>query len=73
MSTCWFVVIRSRGSRCVDCEGKSYGPFVDQDQARQNAVRIAETFGDPSRQLLVYAPDDAGKLRMIWSGEEPRK
>lgn len=71
MNTCWFVVIRSRGSWWVDCEGKSYGPFNDQDEAEQNAVTIAETFGDPSRQSLVYAPDDAGKLRVIWSADTP--
>jgi hypothetical protein len=64
------VVIRSLGAWWVDCEGKSYGPFVDEYEAQQNAVIIAKTFGDPSRQSLVYAPDDGGKLRLIWSGDK---
>lgn len=71
MKTCWFVVIFSNETWWIDCEGKSYGPFEDQRAAEEDAVRLAEAFGDPSRRSLVYAPDELGTLRLLWSEAQP--
>lgn len=72
MRTCWFVVIFSNDSWWVDCEGKPYGPFEDQQAAEDNAVRLAETFGDAARRSLVYSPDQLGRLRLLWSEAKPQ-
>lgn len=71
MQTCWFVVIRTPTAWWVDCEGKAYGPFDTRDAAAEEAVRLAQAFGDPGRRSDVYVPDDSQKLRLVWS--EPPK
>lgn len=72
MKTCWFLVVAARGQWWVDCEGKSYGPFETAERATANAVRFGEVFGDAGRQSQVWAPDDDGRMRQVWSGARPR-
>jgi hypothetical protein len=67
MKSCWFVVIRTPSAWWVDCEGKAYGPFVTREEASENAVRLAQAYGDPGRRSDVYVPDDADKLHLVWS------
>jgi hypothetical protein len=71
MKTCWFIIIHSRGAWWVDCEGKSYGPFASPDEAQQEAKRLAEMFGDPSRRSLVFAPNAEGHQELVWTGPDP--
>jgi hypothetical protein len=71
MSSCWYLVIESMGSWWVDCEGKPFGPFEEMDEATQGAIKLAEIFGDPDRQALVMAPDEAGHFHIVWEGERP--
>jgi len=68
MKSCWFVVIRTPSAWWVDCEGKAYGPFETRDEAADNAVRLAQAFGDPGRRSDVYVPDAEQKLILVWSG-----
>ena len=76
MRTRWFLVIYSVNRWWVDCEGKSFGPFEDADEATAGAVRYAEIFSDGSRQSQVWAPAGDGRMRQVWSarsvGSEPR-
>ena len=67
MKTCWFVVIRTPSAWWVDCEGKAYGPFSTREEAAEDAVRLAQAFGDPARRSDVYVPDDDSKLKLVWS------
>ena len=69
MKTCWYTVIRVRDACWVDCEGKAYGPFEDNAEAARYARMIAHTYGPPDRQSEVWAPDDSGRPRLVWSGE----
>ena len=71
MTTCWFLVVQAREQWWVDCEGKSFGPFDTAEQATANAIRYAEVFGDAGRQSQVWAPDDTGRMRQVWSGNAP--
>lgn len=73
MKTCWFVVIFSSSAWWVDCEGKSYGPFEDQQSAEAAAVRLAAAMDDPERRSLVYAPDHLGTLHLVWSDPKPAR
>ena len=68
MQTCWFVVIRTPSAWWVDCEGKAYGPFETREAAADNAVHLAQAFGDPKRRSDVYVPDEQEKLHLVWSG-----
>jgi len=68
MKSCWFVVIRTPSAWWVDCEGKAYGPFETREEAADNAVHLAQAFGDPGRRSDVFVPDDDEKLQMVWSG-----
>jgi hypothetical protein len=68
MQTCWFVVIRTPSAWWVDCEGKAYGPFGTRQEAAENAVHLAQAFGDPKRRSDVYVPDEHEKLQLVWSG-----
>ncbi|HEY0920954.1 hypothetical protein [Devosia sp.] len=72
MRTCWFVVIESVGRWWVDCEGKTYGPFDREQEARAGAVRIAQAYGDPDRQSVVYAPEASRHHAPIWTGPAPQ-
>jgi hypothetical protein len=71
MKSCWFVVIQTPSAWWVDCEGKAYGPFDTREAAADEAIRLAQAFGDPARRSDVYVPDDSNKLRLVWS-EPPR-
>jgi hypothetical protein len=71
MKTCWFIVFFSRDQWWIDCEGKSYGPFPSQDEAQREAARLAPIFGDPLRRSLVFAPDDDGRMALVWSEADP--
>ena len=71
MKTCWFIVIESMGSWWVDCEGKSYGPFDSRTEAAGEARRIALAYGDDSRRSQIFAADENGSHRLIWSGPMP--
>lgn len=71
MKSCWFVVIRTPSAWWVDCEGKAYGPFGSRQEAADNAVRLAEAYGDPARRSDVYVPDEDEKLRLVWSSPPP--
>lgn len=71
MRTCWFIVVESMGTWWIDCEGKAYGPFESQHEARSEATKIATTYGDPDRVALVFAPDDDGQQRLVWTQLEP--
>ncbi len=71
MRTCWFIIFESMGSWWVDCEGKAYGPFHSDDEARSEAKRIAVTFGDETRRSQIYAASGGGGHRLIWSGPAP--
>ncbi len=73
MRTCWFVVIESVGHWWVDCEGKTYGPFEGEREARTDAVRIAQAYGDPRRQSVVYAPEPSHHHEPIWAGPLPQR
>ncbi|MDC9826058.1 hypothetical protein PRN20_20165 [Devosia sp. ZB163] len=68
MKTCWFVVIESLGSWWIDCEGKAYGPFENREEAQGEAKRIAVTYGDEARRSRIYAAEDGGGHKLIWSG-----
>ncbi len=71
MATCWFIVIESRGAWWVDCEGHAYGPLENKDEAIRYARKIAEIYGDPKRQALVWVPRNGEKPELIWSGPGP--
>ncbi len=73
MKTCWFIVIASKGSWWIDCEGKSYGPLDDRQAAIENARRIAQTYGDPKRRADIWVPDDDRKMQLHWSGPAPQE
>ena len=66
MKTRWFLVLLSRDQWWVDCEGKSFGPFDNVEEATSAAIRYAEVFADEIRQSQVWAPDDAGRMRQVW-------
>jgi hypothetical protein len=65
-TSCWYVVIESRGKYWVDCEGRALGPYDEIADATDGAVRLAEMFGDPARQLLVMVPDGLGHFDVAW-------
>jgi hypothetical protein len=67
MKTRWFLVVRSTGQYWVDCEGKSFGPFDTIDEATTSAIRYAEVFADARRQSQVWAPDETGRMRQVWT------
>jgi hypothetical protein len=67
MKTRWFLVVRSADEWWVDCEGKSFGPFEGVGEATTSAIRYAEVFADPTRQSQVWAPDDTGRMRQVWT------
>ena len=71
MKTCWFIVIESMGLWWVDCEGKAYGPFETREEAEGEAKRIALTYGDDARRSQVFAAEENGTHRLIWSGPVP--
>lgn len=71
MKTCWFIVIESMGDWWVDCEGKAYGPFDSRSEAEGEAKRIAMAYGDATRRSQVYAAEENGAHRLIWSGPNP--
>jgi hypothetical protein len=71
MKTRWFVVIESRGSWWVDCEGRSYGPVASKQEAAVAARRLANVFDDPRRQSEIWVPDAGGKPQRIWLGPLP--
>ena len=71
MKTCWFIVIHSMGDWWVDCEGKAYGPFESREDAEKEARYIAQTYGDENRRSQVFAAEDDGEHRLIWSGPVP--
>jgi hypothetical protein len=71
MLTCLYVVIKSRGSWWVDCEGKALGPVDTREEAADYAVKAAELFGDPTRRWEVMVPDDAGKYSLYWVKQPP--
>ncbi|MBN9317969.1 MAG: hypothetical protein J0I99_19690 [Devosia sp.] len=71
MKTCWFIVIESMGAWWVDCEGKAYGPFDSRSEAEGEAKRIAMAYGDATRRSQVYAAEENGAHRLIWSGPNP--
>jgi hypothetical protein len=71
MTTCWFIVFESKRQWWVDCEGRAYGPLDSEGEAISYARKIAETYGDPKRQSLVWAPRKGGPPQLIWSGPKP--
>ena len=71
MQTCWFIVIQSRSSWWVDCEGRTFGPLATRDQAVEYARTIAVSHGDPGRRADVWAPDEHGRHRLVWSAPAP--
>lgn len=71
MKTCWFIVIESMGEWWVDCEGKAYGPFESREDAESEAKYIALTYGDETRRSQVFAAEENGGHRLIWSGPVP--
>jgi hypothetical protein len=71
MKTRWFVVIESRGSWWVDCEGRAFGPLESKAEAASYAQKLADIHSDPDRRSDVWVPADDGKLRLIWSGPAP--
>lgn len=71
MKTCWFIVIESMGEWWVDCEGKAYGPFESRADAEAEAKYIALTYGDETRRSQVFAAEENGGHRLIWSGPAP--
>ena len=66
MKTRWFLVIQSVDKWWVDLEGR-FGPFETADAARRSAISYAEIFSDPRRGSQVFAPDDTGRLQMVWA------
>lgn len=66
MLTRWFLVVKSVNQWWVDCEGKSFGPFMSIKDATSSAVRYAEIFTDDSRQSQVWAPAEDGRMRRVW-------
>jgi len=71
MKTCWYVVIEAMGAWWVDCEGKAYGPFETDREARREALRIAMAYGDETRQSQVWISEPDGRPRRIWVGPPP--
>jgi hypothetical protein len=61
-----YIVIKSRGSWWVDCEGKSLGPVDTKQEAADYAIKAAETFGDPTRRWEVMVPDESGAYVVHW-------
>ena len=68
MRTNWFIIVKARGDWWIDNEGKEYGPFATQEQARAEALTIARTFGDIARRSRIYWPDEQGHHQLIWEG-----
>ena len=73
MSTCLYLVIKILGSWYVDREGKPYGPCETPEDAIHGAHKLIELFGDPERPAEIWAPDEAGKMHLVWSSKEPLK
>ena len=69
MKTNWFIVIHVGKSWWIDNEGKSYGPFLNREQAGAEALQIAKLFGDKGRISQIYWPADDGKHKLIWTGK----
>ena len=66
-------MIESRGAWWVDCEGRAFGPLDSRREAADYALKLAETHRDPTRRSDVWVPDQNGKLRLEWSGQEPAR
>ena len=73
MRTCWFIVIKSRGSWWVDREGRAYGPLDDVEEAIHYARKVAETQADPERRSEVWVPGPLGRPVLYWRGPEPKR
>lgn len=74
MQTCWFIVIEVKGEWFVDCEGKTYGPFPNKDEAIIDGTRLARTFGETDRQSQLWVKDEAGsRPRRVWEGPLPAR
>jgi hypothetical protein len=71
MQTCWYIVIEALDAWWVDCEGKAFGPFESEVEARMSAPRIALTYGDETRQSEVWVTERDGRRNRIWVGPPP--
>lgn len=69
MSTCLYLVIHSLGAWWVDCEGKPYGPCDTAEEAMRAAHKLIGLFCDPERHAEIWAPDESGKMRLVWAGK----
>lgn len=69
MPTCVYLVINSRGSWWVDRDGNSYGPCRTRQEAIQSAHVLAGVLRDSRHRAEIWAPDEGGKMRLIWRGE----
>jgi hypothetical protein len=67
-SSCLYLVLQARGHWWVEREGKSFGPCADKDEAIDSAFKIIQLFGDPARSAEVWAPDEDGKMQLVWKG-----
>ena len=67
MKTRWYIVIKSQDAWWVDCEGRSFGPVPTKEEASRYARQVAEIFGEKTLRRDVWVPDDAGKLKLVWS------
>ena len=65
-STCYYLVLQSRGAWWVEREGRSLGPCQTIDEAINSALSVVELFGDPQRPAQVWAPDHSGKMKLVW-------
>ena len=65
----WYLVVESMGKWWVDCEGRNFGPFEELSEATDGAIRLAEVFGEPEKQLQVMVPDGSGHFEIAWDSE----
>jgi hypothetical protein len=67
--SCVHLVLESRGAWWVDREGRTLGPCTSRHEAIEAALQVVQTFGDPGRRAEIWAPDDSGKMALVWKGK----
>ena len=66
-SICHYIVVAIDGAWWIDCEGKPFGPMNTKEEAISSGIQLIEVLGDPNRPANIWAPDEAGKSRLVWS------
>lgn len=70
MRTILYIVIHSRGGWWIDREGRAYGPFPTQAEAIAAGPQFIGLMGDETQRNQLYAVDESGTFRIVWSSAQ---